>query len=276
MTRASYFGGAAGMTGAAAAWIGSQWLTSLGPVISSYGALDLVMLALLGAGIGGLIGAGAASLRAEPMAKAAGFGLLRGAGGAAAGGLIAFLMSGVAGLDRSAAGFVVTRVVVWVLAGAGLGAAVAAPTAAAGRIQLGRASLGGAVGGLLGAGLLAVPGPASVWQLVGFLMVGTLVGYGYLAAAPGSWVVERLPSGGPVGLWHHREWEVDDQRPALIGDQVRVEAVGGQGRVVPTGAGGSVVTVGGRVIRAATSVQPGDRLRIDDHEYLIRRTAGGQ
>ena len=273
MTRASYFGGAAGMTGAAAAWIGSQWLTSLGPVISSYGALDLVMLALLGAGIGGLIGAGAASLRAEPMAKAAGFGLLRGAGGAAAGGLIAFLMSGVAGLDRSAAGFVVTRVVVWVLAGAGLGAAVAAPTAAAGRIQLGRASLGGAVGGLLGAALLAVPGPASVWQLVGFLMVGTLVGYGCLSASPGSWVIEQAPSGRP-GLWHHHEWEVDDQRPALIGDQVRVEAVGGQGRAVPTGAGGSVVTVGGRVIRAATSLQPGDRLRIGDYEYLVRRTAG--
>ena len=276
LSRASYFGGAAGMTGAAVGWVGSQGLTSLGPVISSYGALDLVVLALLGAGIGGLVGAGSASLREEPVARSAGVGLLLGAGGAAAGGLIAFLVAGVAGLDRSAAGFLVTRALVWALAGGALGAAVAAPAAAGGRIRLGRSSLGGALGGLLGAGLLSAPGPSSVWQLIGFLMIGVLVGYGCLAAVPGSWVIERVPSGRPAGLWQHREWEVGDQRPASIGDQVRVESVAGQGRVVPAGTGGSLVTVGGRVIRTATSFQPGDRIRIGDHDYLIRRTGGGR
>lgn len=275
LSRASYFGGAVGMTGAAAAWIGAQTITTLGPVISSYGALDLIVLALLGAAVGGLVGAGSASLRDEPVGRAAGLGLLLGAGGAAAGGLIAFLLVGAVGL-RSAGGFWVTRALVWTLAGGAMGSAIAAPTASGGRTRLIRAALGGAAAGLLGAGLLSAPGPSAVWQLVAFLMMGALVGYGCLAVVPGSWVVERIQSARAVGLWQHREWEIEDGRPAVIGHQVRVESTGGQGRVGPTGAGGSPVTIGGRAVRAGTALSPGDRIRIGEVEYLVRRTGSGR
>ncbi len=276
LSRSSYFGGAVGTTGAAAAWIGAQTITTLGPVISSYGALDLTVLALLGAGIGGMVGAGSASLREERVGRAAGIGLLLGAGGAAAGGLIAFLVTGAFGLDRSAVGFVITRVLVWTLAGGALGGAISAPMAVGGRLRLVRAVAGGAAAGLLGAGLLSTPGPTALWQLAAFLMLGALVGYSCLAELPGSWVVERVPSGRPVGLWQHREWEIEAGRPAVIGNQVRVESVGGQGRAGPAGAGGSPAMIGGRAIRAGTALSPGDRIRIDQVEYLVGRAGGGR
>lgn len=126
----------------------------------------------------------------------------------------------------------------------------------------------------MGAGLVSISGPAAVWQLVGFLVVGVAVGYGCLAAVPGSLVIEWAPVGPPGGLWRHREWEVEDRRPAVVADQVRIESVGGQGRIVPSGGGGAVVTLRDQVIRTATPLQPGDRVRIGEQEYLVRRTGG--
>jgi hypothetical protein len=277
LSTASYLGAASGLTGGAVGWAASQSLISLGRIINSYGPLDLVVLTLLGAGIGGMVGAATASLRDESRPRAIGLGLLRAAGGSAAGGLIAFLIVGIGGFDRSPTGFVAARVLVWVAAGAGMGAAMASGAAAGGRIRIGRAVAAGMMGGLLGAALLSVPGPAAVWQLVGFMVIGAFVGFSCIAAEPGSWVVERLPPpGAAVGLWRHREWEIGEGRPASVGGQLRIESVGGQGRATPIVAAGLPMTIGGRTIRAAAAVQPGDRIRVGDQEFLVRRTRGAR
>ena len=177
LQQATYRSTAAGLTGAALAWLGAQLLTDLGAVINSYAILDLVTLALLGASVGVSLRAAAARRDAELPLEAATAGLI-GALAAAAGGVIGLLIVAVGRFDRSGPGFLAARLLVWGMAAAAIGAGLALLTHSNDRARLRNTALGGLVGGLVGAALFSFPGPTQVWHLLGFLCLGAGVGYG--------------------------------------------------------------------------------------------------
>ncbi|MBL8987751.1 MAG: hypothetical protein JNJ80_15880 [Gemmatimonadetes bacterium] len=73
LPKSGYIGPVAGMTGGGLAWIvGSLLFTDLGDVLASHGALDIAVMALVGALIGAAVLGMAASVRAEGVGSLGG------------------------------------------------------------------------------------------------------------------------------------------------------------------------------------------------------------
>ncbi|MDX2058092.1 MAG: hypothetical protein SFV24_09850, partial [Gemmatimonadales bacterium] len=83
---------------------GSLLFTDLGDVLASHGALDIAVMALVGALIGAAVLGMAASVRAEGVGSLGGL-----------------LLAGAAGLGGSRQSFIVARLIVWGLSGGLIG-----------------------------------------------------------------------------------------------------------------------------------------------------------
>ncbi len=272
LARGTYLGAVAGLTGAGVGWALSEILTDLGSLIDNYGTLDLVVLSLLGACIGGaLLGVGALRKGQNvPLEMAAG--LLVGALAAVGGGFVGFLVSGIAGLENSRQGFLLARLLVWALAGGLLGLVLATRTIVTDKIRLVEGLLLGLGGGAVGAMIFSLPGPTQVWQLFGFLLIGLAVGYGVSRNRRALGVFElALVEDWSVGLFRHREWEIYDGRSTAIGRRLKVDAAAGRCKVSPLAGSTDPVILAGTPVQGATDLLNDDVLTIGDRKYRFRR-----
>jgi hypothetical protein len=272
LARGTYLGAVAGLTGAGLGWVASQGFTDLGSLIDNYGVLDLVVLALLGALVGGmLLGLGALRKGQNvPLETAAG--ILLGAIGAATGGFLGFLLSGVAGLESSRQGFLLARLLVWAFAAGLLGLALALRTVTLDRIRLLEGLLLGLGGGAIAAMIFSLPGPTQVWQLFGFLLIGLAVGYGVSRNRRALGIFElALVRDRSVGLIGHREWEIYDDRSTPIGRRLKVDAAAGRCKVSPVSQSSEPVILAGTPVQGAVDLLNEDTLTIGDRKYRFRR-----
>ncbi len=261
--RTTYLAVAAGLSGAAAAWLLSQLLIDLGRVIDSYRILDIVVLALLGAGVGGfLLGFGARRQGQRVIVEAA-IGAAIGALAAAAGGAIGLAVARIPGLGSSREGFLVARVVLWGLVGGLLGWGLGTRHATLDKGRPVDGAMFGFLGGAVAALIFSLPGPTSIWQLVAFLLVGSAVGFGTSRLQRAAAVLWRPGAARAANLIHHREWELYPDRLATIGPDFAIEVAGGRLLLRPSRAG--VLTIAGLPV-------DGERV-VGDDEVIV---AGGQ
>ncbi len=272
LARGTYLGAAAGLSGAALGWALSQTFTDLGSLIDNYGALDLLVLGLLGGAIGAAVLGVAALRKGQNVPLELAGGLLLGVLTAVGGGFVGFLVSGVVGLAASHQGFLLARLLVWALAGGLVGFGLALRTVATDRVRLLEGLLLGLGGGAIGAMIFSLPGPTQVWQLFGFLLVGLAVGYGVSRNRRALGVVElALVEGRSVGLLRHREWEIYDGQATPIGRRLKIDAAGGRCRLSLAGAGSEPVIVAGKPLQGFTELLNEDELKIGDRTYRFRR-----
>jgi hypothetical protein len=268
-----YLGLAAGLTGAALAWLLLQFLDTLSRAIPGPGPLDLVAVGLLGLAIGGAVRLAMAHRREEPKLRATTLGAGAGAAGAAAAGVVGLVLVDVVRLGNGPTTFLLARALVWALASAGLALALAVPSLARHPAGAGRAGLAAGLAGLAAAGLVSLPLPGVVGHLVGFLLVGAVVGYVTGASRDEVWVLERLPEpGAPAGLLARREWEIGPASPASVGGAFRLDLSEQGGRVDRAPGYDGALTIDGRAVTAGAAAAPGAVIAAGPRSYRIRPT----
>lgn len=272
LPKGSYNGAVAGFTGAVVAWVGASLFTDLGDILVSYGALDLVVAALLGASIGAVVAGLGALHRNESALGVGALGLALGALGATGGAVLGLLLAGLGGLGSSRQGFVVARLVVWgLLAGlAGLALATLAirrdPRRLLDGLLIGVGS--GVVGGLV----MSLPGPTEFWQLLTFGIVGSAVGYALGRPARALGVVELESVGTRVpGLLGFREWAVRDDAANRFGRRFEIRAAQGRLTLVPTGRAGDAAVLDGKPIGGPTELVNDDVIQVGEQRFRFRR-----
>lgn len=276
LPKSGYLGPVAGVTGAGLAWVLTATLfTDLGDVLSSFGALDIAVAAVLGAGIGLVLLGVMASARSESVPAGLALGALLGGAGGGLGALVGLLGAGAAGLGDSRQGFIVARLLVWGLAGGLTGLLLGLPAVGRDKLRPVDGLLYGLGAGLVGGLLLSLPGPSDLWQLLGFLILGLAVGAavvvpGFKRAIA---VIELEHVGGAsVGLLRHRSWEVANNRMTPLGRAFQVEARQGRCRLVPTGqAMSEAVQVGGKPVTGPVDIINLDPIAIGPRVYRFRR-----
>jgi hypothetical protein len=242
--------------------------------VSSYGALDLVTIGLLGAAVGGSVGAWAAQRQDQGWLRGLAVGIAAGLAGGAGGGLIALLAVSISRLDDSALGFLLARLLAWTAAAGGLAVAMAAIEQRGDQGFLAKPLRSGAIGGVVGALLLSLPGPTVAWQLLGFLAIGIGVGYGVGSRRTAAVTLESQDSRERLlSLFAYREWDIPDNRTTPIGTLFGIEAAAGRFRVVPGSVGGGAVLVAGRPLEAAADLRVEDVIRVGDREFRLRTLA---
>jgi MFS family permease len=262
------------MSGSALGWLASQAFTDLRGPLTSYGSLDVLVLGLAGASIGGLfLGFTALRRGGRPLVEAA--------AGAAIGMLAAVLagMLGVAiGTALSRGGgrqaFLFARLIVFGLFGGGVGAAVAARFTDIDR----RRPIDGFVFGLLAgvvAGLiLSMPGPTQTWQLLAFLVVGLGVGFGASRIRRAVGIVSTAPTPGrPGDLLGHREWELYDGQSVVLDGGTEVRAAAGRVRVESPGAAAVTLqaTLSGLPITDSVELRERQTIAVGARRYQFSR-----
>ena len=94
-TRGAYAGILTGMAGGLLGWGASAWVRDLGPLLSTYTRLDLLVGAVLGAAVGVAVLGGGALRRQERVLPAAALGALLGAAGGGGGAALGLAASGL-------------------------------------------------------------------------------------------------------------------------------------------------------------------------------------
>ncbi|CAA9310695.1 MAG: hypothetical protein AVDCRST_MAG68-1191 [uncultured Gemmatimonadetes bacterium] len=267
--RSAYAAPVAGVTGALAGWVAASALTDLGPWLASYRALDVAAGALLGAGTGLGVRAGAALRRGARVWLAGASGLLVGAAGGGVGTMLGIWLGVVAD-----PGYLVLRVMAWVAVAAGIGAALGMAEAGA------RRGVDGAVYGIsagaAGAFLFSLPGPAEFWQALAFAVVGAALGSGLHTPAlrRAHAVLGSEAERGWMTLFGIREWVLEDGGSApLFGTRggspaAVVRCDSGQCQVVL--AGGAAVRVGGLPLQGARPLRDADVVELDGNSLRFR------
>ena len=279
LPKGSYIGTVAGLSGAAVGWLLSSLFTDLGTVLSSYGALDVTVATILGGVLGASILGAAAARRTESVPLGLLLGAVLGGAGALGGCLIGLLLAGKLGWAGSRQGFIVARLLVWGLMGGLTGLALGLRWVARDRMRLLDGLLYGLGGGLIGGLLFSLPGPSDLWQMLGFALIGTGLGYGL--SGPGlrrTLGVLELETIGErsTGLLRHREWEIADNAATPLGPRFQVQAATGRLKVAPTGqGGGEPAQLAGRPLTQPAELLNLDTLSIGDRRYRFRRLPVG-
>ena len=269
LPRSTYLGAAAGLSGAAVGWLATQPLTDLNRAVTSYGALDLLVLAIIGAALGGAILGSAALRKGLPVGLETAAGLAIGALAALAGGVLGLWIGGVVGSSRN--GFLVARLVGWAFVGALLGGALGSRFVAMDRTRPLDGLLFGLASGAVGALIFSLPGPTQIWQLLAFLLIGAAVGYATSRIDRAAFVVWRVPSSERPHLLRHREWEVYADRAVLIEPNVTVQAASGRLNLCPAAGAADPVTAGGRPVVGAADISDLTDFRVGNRAYQLRR-----
>jgi hypothetical protein len=242
-------------------------------VIRTYLILDLVTLAILGAAIGGMLLGFAALRQSQSVASEAAIGVLLG-GLAAPAGLLGSVLTSIPGPPSSRLGFIAARLFVWVVAGSFLGALLASRFAALDRRRPLDGALFGAAAGAIAALIVSLSGPAQLWQLIAFMVLGLGVGYGSTRIDRAVGVVVQVGSAARAGtLLGHREWEVFDGRSIAIEARMIIHAGGGliQAHSLP---GASPLSVSGRVGAAPFEVRDRDLINAGDRAFQFHLRPG--
>lgn len=213
-TRGAFAAPMTGVAGALLAWGGASGLRDLGPVVSSYARLDLVVAVLLGAlVVAFVLGGSALRVQRSPL-PAACVGLLMGAMAGAVGGVLGTALSTAAGP------FLLRRALAWGALGACVAAAAALRWVRGDPRRLLEAAAVGTLAGAAAGAVFSIPGPGDVWQAMAFSLVGAACGFGAcsLAVRRASGVVELegTAARAALGLLAYREWEVVDGARLVI------------------------------------------------------------
>lgn len=262
-----------GLTGALAAWLATWLLDDLGPTVSTYGRLDVVAGALLGAGVGAFTGAGAGLRGAAGVARTALLGLLLGTLGGLAGAAAGVALGQALWPAPGQGGFLARRVLGWVLLGAATGLGLGAAGWRTDRRRMADGALAGAVAGVLAGIVFSLPGAPDLWQALAFGAVGAGVGWGTagpsLGRALGVLELEARDR-RRTGLLALREWGLRDGTVVTL-PEATVYCTEGMCAVAPRGAAG--VTVGGRPLLEPAELRDGDRIEAGRGSYRFRRGA---
>jgi hypothetical protein len=278
-TRGAYAAILTGMAGGLLGWGASTWVRDLGGLVSTYARLDLLVAAILGAGIGVLVLGGAARRRQERALPAALLGVLLGAIGGGGGAALGLAASSL--VAEGTEGFRAGRLVAWAVLGAVLAAALALATPRRGVRAVVEAAAWGTLGGIAGGVAFSLPGPGDFWQALAFALVGAAagggVGWPQVRRAAGVLEVESV-AGREPGLLGHREWALAD------GTRIRVRGTGAgradavvahaEGRCwIGPAAHGDAVMVSGRALAEAAELRDGDRVDLGAARFRFRRLA---
>ncbi len=276
LPKSGYIGPVAGMTGGGLAWIvGSLLFTDLGEVLSSHGALDIAVMAMVGALIGASVLGMAASVRAEGVGIGVALGALLGVLGGVVGSLGGLLLAGAAGLGGSRQSFVVARLIVWGLSGGLIGLLLGLRWVGRDRLRAVEGLLYGLGAGVLGGLVMSLPGPTDLWQLLAFLILGAAIGAGLsipgVRRAIGVIELDRV-AGSSVGLIRHRGWEVALQGATPLGRSLEIRVDRGRCQLVPTGtASAEPLQLGGKPISGPTDIVNQDPIAIGNRVFRFRR-----
>jgi hypothetical protein len=272
LAKGSYIGAVSGFTGATVAWFAGTQFTDLGDVLVSYGALDLAVVSLLGAAVGLAVSGLASHRRNDNALVGSTLGLILGLVGAVAGALLGLFLAGLGGLAGSRQGFVVARLVVWGLAGGGIGLVLALLWLGRDRRRPLDGLLFGLASGVVGGLLMSLPGPTEFWQLLAFGAIGATVGWGLCRPSRGIGLVElETTAGRSPGLFGHREWEVFDDRANGFGRRFEIRVAHGRLMLVPTGRGGGSATLADRPVAGPTEMVNDDVIAIGEQRFRFRR-----
>ncbi len=272
LPRTTYLGVAASLSGAAAAWLAAQLLTDLGPLVDSYRILDLLVLTLLGAGVGGFLLGFAALRQGRRVWPEVALGVVIGGLAAAAGGAIGLTLARIPGLNGSRAGFLVARVAMWGLVGGLLGWGLGSRFA---RLDKGRAFDGllfGFLGGAVAALVYSLPGPTSIWQLLAFLLLGSAVGFGVSRMDRALGILWRSSGASqPANLVRHREWEIHDDQVVPIETAFVLEVAGGRLTARPAPDRPGSLEVAGQVVETAREHRDDEVIVAGGRSYRFHR-----
>jgi hypothetical protein len=276
LPKGSYLGTIAGLSGAAIAWVVTTLFTDLGDVLSSYGALDITVAAVLGAGIGGATLCSAAARRSESAVMGLVAGAFLGAVGAGLGAFLGLLLAGTVGLGDSRQSFTVARLLAWGLMGALLGVSLGLWWWTRDRRRIVDGLIYGLIAGLVGGLVFSLPlGPSDLWQVIGFVVVGGGLGAALtipgLHRGVGILELETLAERS-VGLFRHREWEIPESGATPLGRRFEVRVTSGRCQVVPlSSAGTEPAQLAGRLLTGPVELLNLDLFTIADRRYRFRR-----
>ena len=255
---------ALGHAGAVVAWMITGLWADTGAVMPTYVRLDQLTMLVLGSLVGAAILGGAALRTRGSLALGLGAGVVLGGAGAVAGASIALALP----WSDSVRAFIVVRIAGWAIAG-GLVALLLATFAtkpAARRLaeSFGLGLLGGAASGLV----YALPGPSELWQALAFASFGAAAGLA--VAGPALWhataIVELMPAGGAPGVVSLRAWPVHEGTAVLI-DGARVACHDGRLALYPAGAG---TTVAGRPVSEPVYLTESSTITVGDARLDLR------
>ncbi|WP_420127653.1 hypothetical protein [Longimicrobium sp.] len=278
-TRGAYAAILTGMAGGLLGWGASAWVRDLGPVLSTYARLDILIATVLGAAVGATTLGGAALRRQERVFPAAVLGVLLGVLGGGGGAVLGLAVSGL--LADGEGGFRAGRIAAWTVLGVVLAAAVALGGARRTARGVAEAAAWGALGGIAGGVAYSFSGPGDFWQALAFALVGAAAGGGasWPAVRRAAGVIEtETVAGREPGLLGHREWALAD------GARVHVRGTG-PGRtdaVVALADGrcwigpviqGEAVVVAGRSLAEPAELRDGDRIDLGAARFRFRRLA---
>jgi Mg-chelatase subunit ChlD len=271
----------AGFVGALVAWVIVGSFTDLGDVIDDYTQLDGVTALLFGACVGGCALAADALRSTRNVALWAAMGVGLGVVGGAAGALASAPVGSVVAGSVAPVAFVAGRIAAWTLLGGALGAALGVAFVRRDARRVVDGLLFGLAGGALGGLVYCFPGPSDLWQLVGFVVTGSIVAAGLSAPAlqRSAAIVELEGAHGhPLGVLTLREWGLDERTVVALrrgATGATVEWKGGRFAVLPLSSDGAVpVIVSGVPIHTAIYLRNGDVIDVAGVRYRFRRLRG--
>ncbi len=277
LPRGGYIGMVSGLTGAALAWAASAFLlVDLPAFLPNYGMLDVVVAVLLGGFVGGFV-VGFAELA---QARSFGLGFLSGLGlGALGAGLGCFLggsLAGPLGFEQSRQGFLIARIVIWVLTGGLAGLTIGAFFFRRDRHRALDGLLFGAVAALVGAMIMSLPGRTDLWQMVAFSLVGGSLGFGLIGPSVrrGAGVFElETVAGRSAGLLRHRWWVIPDTGVTSVAGRFEIRSVQGRCTLVP--AAGTAIELQGKPVGGSAELINRDIVGLAGSQFHFRRFPGG-
>ncbi|MBA2685249.1 MAG: hypothetical protein H0U66_12245 [Gemmatimonadaceae bacterium] len=273
--KGAYAAAVSGMAGALLAWLVCSTITDLSDALPTYARLDLAVGGMIGVFAGGFIAGSDALRRRTSLPLGVLFGVLLGLVGGVAGGAAGAGLGGVLAPRLTPPGFVVARILAWVVLGSALGLTLGMRWWQDDERRTVDGAGYGALAGLVAGILYSLPGPSEFWQALAFVILGAGVGAGVCAPAlRRSVAILELERGsrGRIGLTRLREWGLlNGESVALERDGATVASVVCEStrcRIVPSGAG---VRVSGKTVSAPTELVNEDRIAIGDAQYRFRR-----
>ena len=277
LPRGGYVGMVSGLTGAALAWAASAFLlVDLPAFLPNYGMLDVVVAGLLFGLIGGFV-VGFAELA---QARSFGVGFVSGLGlGGLGAGLGCFLggsLAGPLGFAQSRQGFLIARIVIWVLSGGLAGLLIGAFFFPRDRRRVLDGLLFGGAAALTAALIMSLPGRTDLWQMLAFTLVGGGLGFGLVGPSVrrGAGVLElETVAGRSAGLLRHRWWPIPDNGATAVAGRFEIRSV--QGRCTVVAAAGTALQLQGKPVAGSAELLNRDVVALAESQFHFRRFPGG-